>query len=75
MADIIVESVAPRDIYIRMMIPLKRLDQLLEVLDKSKVDYDSKEEPQLAEAVDYVEKNFFPTMDKLVTEIRGQYGS
>ena len=32
MGEIIVESVAPRDIYIRLLFPMSRLDQLLEML-------------------------------------------
>ena len=75
MSDIIIESVAPKDIYIRMLIPLRRLDQLLEVLDRAKVEFDSKDEPFLAEAVEYVEKGFFPAMDKLVVDIKREYGS
>ena len=76
MSDIIVESVAPADIYIRLLIPFKRLDQVLEVLDKAKIEFDGEEEGEaFKDAVKFVKEDFFPSMDKLVTEIRHQYGS
>jgi len=75
MGEIIVESVAPRDIYIRLLFPMSRLDQLLEMLSKCKVEYNSEDEPETAAAVQYVEKEFFPQMEKLIGEIKDQYGS
>jgi len=75
MSDIIIESVAPKDIYVRLMIPMSRLDQLLEMLSRCHVEYDSKEEPETAAAVQYVEKEFFPQMEKLIEDIKAQYGS
>lgn len=65
--SVTVRHVAYRDIWFTIEISSKQLKYLQMILDHAQIDYDSKEEPETAEAVEYLNEEFYPFL-KYVNE-------
>jgi hypothetical protein len=62
-------KVAPKDLYIQFEIAFQDLKKVVTALDLAKVQYDSQENPEHALAVIYLEKEFFPLLNKVVEDL------
>ncbi len=61
-------SVEPKEICVTAEFKLTQIRHLLNFLDKSKVEYSSKDDPIMVEAAEYVKNDFFKTLDRLYEE-------
>jgi hypothetical protein len=68
-------DVQHKDIYAVAEFSLKQLKYLMMFLAKSKVEYNSEEEPEVAEAVEYVVEKLFPGLDEFIKDMERNYGS
>ena len=67
-------SIYPKDVYIQFEIGVKDAVKLLDALEGVKVIYDTKERPEMDEAVEYL-KVFYKTLDEVVEEVNGPSGN
>ncbi len=49
---------------------MSQVRHILNFLDKSRVDYNSKDEPAMVEAVEYVQNRFFKLLDSVYDECK-----
>ena len=63
-------GIEPRDVYVMFEMSHAQIELVLDFLDKSTVEYDSKEEPKLAEAVSYVKNDFFATLNQVSADLK-----
>lgn len=61
-------NIAPRDIYFTIDFSLNQLTYLKKILDHSTIEYDGEQEPEMAEAVEYMNKILMPELIRLVKE-------
>ena len=66
-------KIYPKDVYIQFEISIKDAVKLLNALEGIPVNYDAKERPEMAEAVEYL-KTFYKTLDEVVEEVDGPAG-
>ena len=62
-------NIEPKDIHVTVDLSIREIKMLLKALDKSKIDYDSKKEPDMAEAVGFLGLFF-----KLLSEVEEDVG-
>ena len=66
-------SVEPKEICVTVEFKLTEIRHILNFLDKSNVEYSSKDDPAMVEAVEYVKNDLFKTCDRLYEEFnKGQ---
>lgn len=68
-------AVEPRDIHVVLELSAKELNMLLDFLGASKVEFDSKDNPEMAKAVKWVGEDLFKVLDELSSDIRREHGS
>jgi len=61
-------SVEPKEICVTVELKLTEVRHILNFFDKSNVEYNSKEEPSMVEATEYVKNKFFKTLDSIYEE-------
>lgn len=64
-----------KDIYAVAEISLLHMQYLVMFLEKTKVEYNSEEDPEMAKAVEYVTNELFPGLVKFIETIEREYGS
>jgi len=62
-------NVEPKDIHVTLDLSISEIEMLLKALDKAKIDYDGKQEPDMAEAT-----NFLGIFFKLLSEVEEDIG-
>ena len=62
-------SIESRDIHVTFELSITQIEKLLLALGHSKIEYDSKEDPEVEKAVEYLKEDFFVKLDKIVDEI------
>lgn len=68
-------GVRPKGIYVDIEFNLEALKKLVLFLSASEVKYNSVEEPELAEAVEYIVEDTYPYLKKFIEEIEKEHGS
>lgn len=63
-------SIEPKDIYVTIELGLHQIKKILIALDRAEIKYDSKEEPEVGEAVKYLREEFFVELDKVFENIK-----
>lgn len=63
-------QIRPKGIYITTEFSYEEIINILNYLDKVTVTYDSKKEPEVAEAVEYVTKKFYPQLKELEENLK-----
>jgi len=63
-------GIEPRDIYVVLEMSHAQIELVLDFLDKSTIEYDSKTQPKLAEAVSYVKNEFFSTLNQVSEDLK-----
>jgi hypothetical protein len=63
-------EIRPKGIYITNELSFEEVQHLLNYLDKVTVSYDSKKEPELHEAVEYVTGSFYPKLRELEENLK-----
>ena len=61
-------KVYSKETFVELELSMKQIKLILDFLDKSNVTYNSKKEPSLDEAVEYVKNDFFKTLDSVYEE-------
>ena len=63
-------DVYPKDTVVLMEISLTNLEQLVKFLDRCRMEYDGEKEPEMKEAVGYVNDVFFKQLYDLLLETK-----
>lgn len=63
-------TVEPKDIYVTLEMGLYEIKYLLDFLDTANVDYDSKENPDLAKACEWIDP-FYKELEVMYKDIKG----
>jgi hypothetical protein len=63
-------ALKPKDIYFNMEISLQEIAKLRLFLDMAQVNYDGRQ-PEMAEAVEYVTKEFYPFLTEVERDTGG----
>jgi len=67
----IVLGIEPLDIHVTLQYSAKEISMLLDFLDHCKMEYNSKEEPEMKKVEEYMNEEFFPNHQKLLMDIEG----
>ena len=65
-------KVVPKDIYVTLEMTITEVDQLLEVISRSKVECNSEEDPEFFKALEFVSKEFVAELDRLIIDVKGE---
>lgn len=63
-------GIEPRDIYVTFEMSHAQIELTLDFLDKCTIEYDSKTEPKLADAVSYVKNDFFKILNQVSEDLK-----
>ena len=63
-------SVEPRDIHVLIDLSVSEINHLVNFLDNCTIEYDSKENIELSEAVSFVKTKFFKMCDDIINDIK-----
>ena len=63
-------GIEPRDIYVLCKFPLEGLKKLKMLLDHAEIKYDGEDEPEMKEAVEYLNKVLYPTLHTWMEDIK-----
>ena len=69
-----VVSIEARDVYVTLDFSLKQINYILDYLSRCTVEYNSKEEPEMAEADKYVKDTVFPNLEALSEDLKNGPG-
>ena len=72
MEEIRVVNIVPQDIHMILDLPVKQLRMLKLLLDKMDIEYNRKTEPDIAEAVDFLNEVLYPFLVKVDKEEFGE---
>jgi len=61
-------SIESRDIYVTFELSVNEIEKLLLALGHSKIEYDSKENPEVKKAAEYLKEDFFVKLDDVIEE-------
>ena len=59
-------EVRPKGMYVTIEFSMEQLDRLRNFLSCSKASYDSKEDPEMVIAAQYVTETFYPELDRFI---------
>ena len=62
-------NVVPKDLHVTFEISLIKLKMLSLFLERSKVEYNSETEPEMAEAVKYIAEGLYPNLADFLDEM------
>ena len=65
-----IEKIEPKDIHVYIDFPLREIDMLLNFLDHCEMKADFKEEPEMADAAEFVHKEFFPELTRMTEDLK-----
>jgi hypothetical protein len=65
-------AVEPKDIHVIIDLSITQVGYLIDFLDRSKVVYNSDDEPEFVKAVDYVKSVFFARLTKVYDDVKGK---
>lgn len=68
-------SVEARDVYVTMDMSLQEINYLMDFLDKSVVEYNGDEEPEMKKADSFIKERFFPMLNQLTEELKHGSGT
>jgi hypothetical protein len=63
-------DIRPKGVYVAIEFSAEQLEHIADFLGSSECKYDSEKEPKMEEAIDYVTKILFPTIDKILEDIK-----
>jgi hypothetical protein len=63
-----------KDIHMLVDFSLRELRMLRDLFGCAEINYNSEEDPEMVEAVNYLEKYFYPFLDKMVKDYSGEDG-
>jgi len=63
-----------RDIHVTLEFSLKQLQYLRDLLNHADISYDGEEEPEMKEAVNYLENQFHPFLVQVIKDNEGNMG-
>jgi len=63
-------GIEPRDVYLIFEMSHAQIELTLDFLDKCTIEYDSEQEPKLAEAVSYVKNDFFTVLNQVSEDMK-----
>ena len=69
-----ITNVEARDIYVSFDLSIGEINHLLNFLDKSTVEFNSKDNPEMVEADKFVREEFFKNLDGLSEELKNGVG-
>lgn len=65
-------NVEPQDIHVILDLSLTEVKKILDALEHSEIKFDGSENPEIAEAADFLRNIFFKNLDALVVEVGGK---
>ncbi len=65
-------AVEPKDIHVIIDLSITQVGYILDYLERCKVDFDSKEDPEFIEVAKYVSGDFFKQLAKVHEDVKGK---
>lgn len=65
-----IEKIEPKDIHVYIDFPLKEIGMLLDFLGHCEMKADFEEEPHMIEADEFVQKEFFPELVRMMEDLK-----
>jgi hypothetical protein len=63
-------GVSPKQICVTTELSIEEISDLLDLFDRSVINYSEKEEPDFHKKVEWLKKVFIPTMDRIVEQYK-----
>jgi hypothetical protein len=67
-------DIQSRDIYVLFELSLEQIEFILDYLDHCTMEFDSKGEPEMVKAKEYMDEGFFKPLSKLAEELKDGSG-